>query len=604
METPYGEIPDRFVRDMSPQEMHDFLQRSYRRRSVLRGAAALGAAALAGPVLWRQPSALAGATPIGPQWIAFGADPRAEMYLSWSAGTAAGAVPAPRSPQVRWGADASYGSRLRAGSAQVPVPAAVASEPAQHVFYNTALLSGLAAGTTYHYSVSNDGRTWGADSTFTTARDGAAGFRFTAFGDEAASAARAAPMVRLVSSLQPAFHLIAGDLAYATAKPLKLPDTTGYSPGQWDKYLAIAGPGAAQSIPWQAAVGAHEIEPLDDHGYAGFVTRFPQPYDLSSGSPVVRGFTVGNVGFVQLDGNDVSAQETANTGYTGGRQTAWLDRQLAGYRSAAGIDFIVALCNCCCYSTNKTHGSDGGLRHVWGPLFDKYQVDLVISGHVHAYERTNPIRAGQPTRKVKSGGTVDPVADGTTYICAGGGGNHLYTSWYGSTDAGDTGDPAAPRVWQWSGGESARGGRGKSVDVPDPAEGFSAFRRAVYSCLVVDVTPPGPADAQARMHVRALMPAQTLSAVTSIAAPAVMDSVTLARSRVASPGAAPPGAAPSGGPPAWLYGAGGAAVIAAGGAAYIARRRGIRGGAEPGEAGSGPAAGHDPPARRDAADDW
>jgi hypothetical protein len=113
------------------------------------------------------------------------------------------------------------------------------------------------------------------------------------------------------------------------------------------------------------------------------------------------------------------------------------------------------------------------------------------------------------------------------------------------------------------------------------------------------VTPPGPADAQARMHVRALMPAQTLSAVTSIAAPAVLDSVTLARSRVAAPGAGPPG-----GPPAWLYGAGGAAVIAAGGAAYIARRRGIRRGAEPGEAGSGPAAGHDPPARRDAADDW
>jgi hypothetical protein len=260
----------------------------------------------------------------------------------------------------------------------------------------------------------------------------------------------------------------------------------------------------------------------------------------------------------------------------------------------------VALCNCCCYSTNQTHGSDGGLRHVWGPLFDKYQVDLVISGHVHAYERTNPIRAGQPTRKVKSGGTVDPVADGTTYICAGGGGNHLYTSWYGSTDAGDAGDPAAPRVWQWNSGETARGGRGKPADVPDPAEGFSAFRRAVYSCLVVDVTPPGPADAQARMHVRALMPAQTPSAVTSIAAPAVMDSVTLARGR----GAAPPGAAPSGGPPAWLYGAGGAAVIAAGGAAYIARRRGIRGGAEPGEAGSGPAAGHDPPARGDAADDW
>ncbi len=541
METPYGDIPDRFAPDMGPQEMHDFLRHARRRRNVLQGAAALGAAAIAGPVLWRQSAALAATTPAGPQWIAFGADPLSQMHLSWSAGSAAGTLRVPRAPQVRWGLDSSYGSRETAAAARVPVPSA-AGEPGEHAIYNGSLLSGLAAGTTYHYSVSDDGVRWSADATFTTARAGSPGFRFTAFGDEAASAVRAAPMVRLVSSLRPAFHLIAGDLAYATPKGLKLPDTTGFNPGQWDKYLEVIGPGGARSIPWQAAVGAHEVEPLGDHGYAGFVTRFPQSYDHASGSPVVRSFSYGNVAFLQLDGNDVSAQETINTGYTAGRQTAWLQEKLAGYRSRTAIDFIVVVCNCCCYSTNRTHGSDGGLRAAWGPLFDKYQVDLVISGHVHAYERTNPMRAGQPTRKVASGGTVDTSADGTTYICAGGGGNLLYTSWYGSTDSGDSGVSAPPRVWQWSGGDTASGGSGKPQDNIDTAKGFSACRRAVYSCLAVDVTGPGGAGKPASMRVRAVMPAQTPDAVTSIAAPTVIDSVTLVRHP--QPGG-PPAGSPS-----------------------------------------------------------
>ncbi|MEP7024841.1 MAG: metallophosphoesterase family protein [Actinomycetota bacterium] len=601
METPYGEIPDRFVRDMRPQEMHDFLRRRYGRRNVLKGAAALSVAAIAGPMQWRQTTTLA-AIPTGPQWIAFGADPRSEMHLSWSVGRAMGKVPTPRAPQVRWGVDSSYGGRQHGESVQVPIPSTVAGnplEPVEHTFYNSTLLSGLTAGMTYHYSVSNDGVTWSTDSTFTTAHGDLAEFRFTAFGDEAASHSSAAPMVQLVSALKPAFHLIAGDLAYATPTSLKIPDVAGFTPGQWDRYLEIIGPGA-RAIPWQAAVGAHEIEPLDDDGYAGFVTRFPQAYDRSSGSPVVRSFTYGNVAFVQLDGNDVSAQETVNTGYTAGRQTAWLHEQLAGYRSDASIDFIVAICNCCCYSTNQTHGSDGGLRNAWGPLFDKYEVDLVISGHVHAYERTNPVRAGQPTRKVASGGTVFPSGDGTTYICVGGGGNGLYTTWYGATDAGDAGAPTPPKVWRWSDGDTPSGGSGKPTDYTDTARGFSACRRAVFSCLVADVKPRRAPDQQASMRIRAVMPAQTLDAVTRIGSPTVIDSVTLVRD--SRPGRSSAGS--SAGPTPWLLGAAGGAAIA-GGTAYVIRRRGHRDAAAAQDAlYADPAGyGHVPPASLDPEDD-
>jgi hypothetical protein len=337
-------------------------------------------------------------------------------------------------------------------------------------------------------------------------------------------------MVELAASFDPAFHLVAGDLAYATPQGELLPTLTGFDPTQWDNYLNMAGPAGAQSIPWMASVGAHETEPLGDDGYAGFVTRFPQSYDSSSGSPVVHTFSYGNVAFIHLDGNDLSAQEPVNNGYTGGAQTTWLSTQLAGYRApGSGIDFIVVVVNCCCYSSNQKHGSDGGLRYVWGPLFDQYQVDLVISGHVHAYERTNPMINGALTRVVRSGGTVYPATDGTTYIFAGGGGNELYKTWYGRTGSGDPGSYTAPKIWQWTGGQSATGGTGTPENVTDPANNYSAVRYAVWSCLVVDVTAPASTGDQTSMRVQAMMPAQTFSAVTSITNPTLMDSVTLVR---------------------------------------------------------------------------
>jgi hypothetical protein len=503
--------------------------RVYGRRQVLRGAAVLTVAA---PILWRESGSAAAATPaIGPRWIAYGASASTTMYVSWSTGTAGGTVQKAPKPQIKWGTTTAYGkAKIADSSAPAPVPANFTGEPAENTIYSQALLSGLTPSTTYHYAVSNDGVTWSADATFTTAFAGWAKFRFTAFGDQAAGASTAAPMTALVAAQKPAFHIMAGDLAYATPLGLKYPDVTGFSPGQWDKYLDVVGPGAAKSIPWQVSVGAHEVEPLGSHGYAGFVARFPQAYDLTSGSPVTHAYTHGNVAFIHLDGNDLSAQETINTGYTGGGQTAWLKRKLATYRAASsGIDFVVVVCNCCCYSTNQEHGSDGGLRDAWGPLFDTYTVDLVISGHVHAYERTNPIRAGQPTRKVASGGIVSATADGTTYICAGGGGNGLYKTWYGATGSGDAGSATAPKIWRWSGGDTASGGTGKSVQSTDTAKNFSAVRRAVFSALVVDVVPRGATNPTATMTVQALMPAQTATTVTSITSPTVIDKVTLTR---------------------------------------------------------------------------
>ncbi len=174
---------------MSVQDMHDYLRRRYSRRSVLKRAAAVGALAAAGPIFWKQSSASATGLPI-PQWISYGPNPAKEMYLSWSAGSYNTSASA-SNPQVHWGTDTTYGETVQAFQAQiVPIPSGY-TQPSGDVddtLYIQALITGLDADNTCHYSVSYDGVNWGPDATFTTAQEGIPSFRWVGTGDQAVSA--------------------------------------------------------------------------------------------------------------------------------------------------------------------------------------------------------------------------------------------------------------------------------------------------------------------------------------------------------------------------------------------------------------------------------
>jgi len=93
---------------------------------------------------------------------------------------------------------------------------------------------------------------------------------------------------------------------------------------------------------------------------------------------------------------------------------------------AADIDFVVAFLHHCAYSTTQNHASDGGVSDALDPLFSRYQVDLVVQGHNHLLERTDPIRYGKRTRSAPDGSTIHPAKDGVTYICVGSGGRPRY----------------------------------------------------------------------------------------------------------------------------------------------------------------------------------
>ena len=157
----------------------------------------------------------------------------------------------------------------------------------------------------------------------------------------------------------------------------------------------------------------------------------------------------------------------ATTTCRAARRTLWLARTLAGLRADPEIDWIVVGFHHCAYCTNTLHGSDAGVRR-WVPLFDRYGVDLVINGHNHCYERTQPLRAGLPVAEVRSGGTWGS-ASGTTYLCAGGGGGQTFPM------------SAAPMSTI-----TVEGG----ARIPERAP-WSAHRYNDHSLLLIHVDPPG-----------------------------------------------------------------------------------------------------------------
>jgi predicted MPP superfamily phosphohydrolase len=67
-------------------------------------------------------------------------------------------------------------------------------------------------------------------------------------------------------------------------------------------------------------------------------------------------------------------------------QLAWLEKELSESRE----DWKIAFFHHPLYSSARTHGSETKLRSAIEPLFIKYNVSLVLTGHDHVYERIKP----------------------------------------------------------------------------------------------------------------------------------------------------------------------------------------------------------------------
>ena len=75
-----------------------------------------------------------------------------------------------------------------------------------------------------------------------------------------------------------------------------------------------------------------------------------------------------------------------DSNYVDDKQLQWLDKEL----SASGSDWKICFFHHPLYSSGETHGSAEAQRNLLEPVFLKYGVNLVLSGHEHFYERIKP----------------------------------------------------------------------------------------------------------------------------------------------------------------------------------------------------------------------
>ena len=443
------------------------------RRQVLVGASGVGLLAAA-PAVHRQPkkasAASASAADGTPEQIhlTWGADPARSMVASW-----ASLGPATR-PRVLL-------SGPRGSVVQLPAVQRTYTDGlnGETVWTYHVEMHRLEPDETYSYTVTadNDSAAEPFTATFQTAPEGRAPFRFTSFGDLATpntawvlSYGQSAYAVAAVESFSPLFHLLNGDLCYADLNPKVQPEV-------WRDFGNNNQTSAAHRA-WMPCPGNHEIEWNNGpQGLTSYLTRYRLP---DNGMPEFRGrwysFRVGSVLFVSLAADDVVYQDAgplvsgpsplvpaASTGnppiapgssfyirgYSGGAQTRWLERTLREARQDPSIDWIVAqMHQIACSSSATGNGSDRGIREEWLPLFDRYQVDLVLNGHDHDYERSFPVRGfdslvgteaatGTPVQTLRphpvttqDAGVFD-TSEGTVHLVLGSGGTSANLDDYG-----------------------------------------------------------------------------------------------------------------------------------------------------------------------------
>jgi hypothetical protein len=331
-------------------------------------------------------------------------------------------------------------------------------------------------------------------------------------------------------------------------------------------------PGTAPGgIAAQGAAGNYWNGP---YGYGHYLSRFllPDNHVTNWDGNHLRGnfysFQVGTVKFISLDADDVIYQDgasaylnsaanaapettssgveipngtvTYNHGYTGNLtldaanyslvpdfssgtpnlQCTWLERELREARQDPSVDMIVVFMHQCAMSTSVPgNGSDLGIRQAWLPLFDRYEVDLVLSGHEHDYQRSYPVRgydadyqgwvaSPNPDQTLNEAVntrrphvvTTTPVSfngqqawdtgQGTVFLVLGGGGTDGPTNVYG-TDA-TTGLPEAKVITERNAitGSEVTGFTRNSADSREDAPWSAATNAGdAYGYAIFDVDP-------------------------------------------------------------------------------------------------------------------
>mgnify|MGYP000950016609 CR=1 FL=1 len=245
------------------------------------------------------------------------------------------------------------------------------------------VVGGLAPASRYRYEVIVGEERAGGELTTAPPPGEAVPTTFMVFGDTRSASDAHRRLVERIRAEVPDFILGTGDLV-----------DEGHDQRQWQTFFDVEGPLLRDNV-FFPALGNH-----DRQGRGRTADNYRQWFSLpDNGADVERSyaFTWGVSRFIILDSNASSFALTD--------QTEWLERELMAARQDRRIRHIFVVMHHPPYSISL-HGGQRDLRERWTPLFERYGVTAVFSGHDHVYTRAE--------------------VGGVRYFVSGGGGAPLY----------------------------------------------------------------------------------------------------------------------------------------------------------------------------------
>jgi len=165
----------------------------------------------------------------------------------------------------------------------------------------------------------------------------------------------AAQMAKFLAAFKLEIVVLVGDNLYGSERPqdFKLKFEDPYKP------LLDAG------VKFYAALGNHDAR----------AQRYYEPFNMAGKLYYSFKAPKEKVRFFMLDSS-----------YPVPEQIDWVEKELKG----SSDDWKIAVFHHPLYSSGGRHGSDLRLRETLEPLFIKYNVSVVLTGHDHFYERIKP----------------------------------------------------------------------------------------------------------------------------------------------------------------------------------------------------------------------
>ncbi|KAF8013513.1 hypothetical protein BT93_I1376 [Corymbia citriodora subsp. variegata] len=205
--------------------------------------------------------------------------------------------------------------------------------------------------------------------------------------------------------------LFVGDLSYADQYP-------NHDNARWDSWGRFVERSVAYQ-PWIWTAGNHEIDFAPELGenepFKPFTHRYLVPYRASnSTAPFWYSIKRASVYIIVLSSYSAYGKYTP--------QYKWLEQELPKVNRTE-TPWLIVMMHSPWYNSYNYHYMEGEtMRVMFEPWFVKYKVDVVFSGHVHAYERSE--RVSNVAYNIING-LCAPIQDQSApvYITIGDGGN-------------------------------------------------------------------------------------------------------------------------------------------------------------------------------------